>query len=432
MNSKQRIVIAGAGFGGTYTYAHLHKYFHGRRDVELVIINKNNYFIFTPLLHEVATGGVEPSNIVEPLRKVCGCCLHEFHLGQIDKIDLAAKEVWMANESCRRIPYDQLVLALGATTAYYGTPGVPECVFTLKDLDDAIRIKNNLIHSIEEAYHFHDSTKAKNRLRFVIVGGGATGVELAAELADFCYETFSAYYPQDLISKIEIILLSKADSLLASFSPHFREIAHKMLLQKGVKVRLNAGVVRVDSDSIELDNGEKIETRTVIWVAGIVPSKCDFISNKEVLLDRSGRIEVNEYLQMKDYAEVYVLGDMACFKNPGDTKVVPALAQVATKQSKIVASNIIASIDNKTYRPFYYRSSGSLLSLGRWLAVAEIGSFRWGGHLAWWMWRTVYLSKLLSWSKKMYVAVDWTLNLFSHRDISEIGGGGGKKTGIRR
>lgn len=402
-----RILIIGAGFAGTYTFQHLHKRFHKHPQVELALVDQHNYFLFTPLLHEVATGGQTPINIVEPLRQTL-CCLEHFYLGEVESINLEANTV---SNGRGDIAYDYLVLALGATTNFYNTPGAAEHSFTLKSLGDAVRLKNHIIGNFETAARSENREEQARLLHYAVIGGGPTGVELAAEMADLCCQTFAELYTAErLACKAKITLLQSAAELLPQFGVPMRRLALRALQRQGIQVRLNTKVVRVDKNEVELGDGEILPTNTPIWVAGVKPTPVEI--NPKPLQENNGRFNVNEYWQLPNYQNVFVLGDMAAR--------APALAQAATKEAKAVAANIYRLINNKKLKPYTFRSSGDLVSLGRWNAVGHIAGITISGKFAWWLWRTVYLFKMLSWRKKLKVAVDWTINLFSPRDISEL------------
>lgn len=409
-----RIVIVGAGFGGIYALKRFHELFHANKNIQVTLVNEKNYFLFTPLLHEIATGGINPQNAIEPIRKVLGCCLHTLCLGKATKIDLSKS---MLETTAGNLPYDYLVLAPGAETNFYDIPGARDYSFSLKSLDDAIKIKNHCIALIEQASHISDSGRRKNVLRFVVVGGGPTGVELVAELQEFLKCTFSRYYSRDVIDDISIILVQKASELLSQFSKPLRVKSLEILKKKGINVRLETSVIRVSKDEIELENGETLGTKTVLWVAGIQPTTIPFTEIAEQ--DKNGRLKVNQYLQLEKHPEVYAIGDIALVKSENNAPL-PALAQVAVQEARVAVDNIKRQINKQILKPFVYRSSGTLVSIGQWMAVGEISRFVLWGHLTWWLWRTTYLSKLISWQKKVKVAIDWTINAFSARDISRL------------
>lgn len=412
--TQTKIVIIGNGFGGIYTLKNLHKLFHHRDDISLGLIGEKNYFLFTPLLHEVATGGINPENIVEPLRKILGCCLDKLYLGKAEKINTKEKTV---SVGAHIIPYDYLVVAPGAETNFHDAVNAEKYSLTLKSIGDAVKIKNEIIRKIECASHTEDILERAKKLSFVIVGGGPTGVELSAEMQEFITENFSDYYKNKLLTKdASITLVQRGPELLPQFNKKIREQSLKILEKKGVKVLLGKGVKEINDSFVLLDNGEKIEATTVVWAAGVKPAEIEFDQVLQRSKDR--RLLVDQYLRLKEHKEIFALGDSVAFKD-GES-FLPPLAQVAEQEAKNVAKNIYLSITDKNLEPFVYRHRGTMISLGRWMAMGEISGFVFGGCITWWVWRTLYLSKLISLRKKVKVALDWTINIFSPRDISEL------------
>jgi NADH:ubiquinone reductase (H+-translocating) len=414
-HKTKRILIIGNGFGGVYALKSLHRLFHNDPSVHITLIGENNYFLFTPLLHEVATGGISPENIIEPLQKVLGCCLDTFHMGKATKINLAAHTVEVGETV---LAYDYLVLAPGAETNYYGTPGAEEYSLPLKTLNHAIAIKNRAITQIEQASYILDREIRRRMLTFVIVGGGPTGVELAAELAEFVKDTFAHYYSKEVIADISIVIVQKGQELLPQFDPKLRTKSFEALTKKGIAVMLGMEVSEVGARYIKVNNTQMIPTETVIWVGGVKPAHLEF--DGEVKHAPDGKLVTNSYLQLEGHSDVFVIGDLASVVSAGATMPLPALAQVAVKEASYMAMNLKMVREGKPLSPFVYKSSGNLVSLGQWMAVGQIKSFYFSGRIAWWIWRTVYLSKLISWQKKLGVAYDWTLDLLSPRDISKL------------
>lgn len=408
-----RILIVGAGFGGMYALKKLHTLFCGNRQIEVSLVGEKNYFLFTPLLHEVATGGLNSEDIVEPIRKILGCCRHDFFVGRAEHISLSNRTITVDGTL---LPYDYLILAPGAQTNFYGIPDAQENTFTLKSLEDALRIKNQCINLMEAASHSTDREKRRQMLRFVVVGGGPTGVELAAELQELIHKTFSRYYPQHIVADASVVLVQRGSELLPPFSLLMRSKSLKVLRRKGVTVMLNIAVVRVGKSFLEFADKKQLAADTIIWVAGIRPNSLDF----DVSIPRTaeGRLIVNAALQLEQHPEVFVVGDAATIQENGVIRPTPALAQVAVQEAAVVADNIKRLLEGLAAQSFKYKSAGNLVSLGQWMAIAEISGFAFGGHIAWWFWRTVYLTKLLSWRKKVKVAASWTINLFSARDIA--------------
>lgn len=410
------IVIVGAGFGGLYAFRHLYRrYAHDTR-VRLTLINPENYFLFTPLLHEVATGGVSPYNVVEPLRKAMSCRESELLIARVEKISLQKKTVITSSVT---LPYATLVLAPGSQTNYFDVPGAETYAFGLKTLNDAVRLKNHFIKIFETCASptCTDNKTLQKLLSFVVVGGGPTGVELVAEMADLFYDTFAFYYNSDaLMAHVRIFLIESKGGLISEFSSTMRGKALETLRRKKVDVRLRTRVTRVRADEIALSSGEIIPTATTIWVAGIKPTHIS--SDISIARDTCDRIVTDPFLRIPGNENVYLIGDAAlCFDGQHP---LPATAQVAVQQAYAAAENIIRDIEGGAPKPLIYRHRGNLISVGKWMALAEIGTYHFGGRIAWWIWRTVYLSKFISWNKKIDVAVDWTLSIFAHRDITRL------------
>jgi len=410
-----RILIIGNGFGGTYALKNLHKFFHNDPRIELSLVGEKNYFLFTPLLHEVATGGINPENIIEPIRKVLGCCLKNFYLGKAELINLVNHTVKIGN---MLLAYDFLILAPGAQTNFYDIPEAEKYSFPLKSIDDAIKIKNHCIMIMEHASHIIDIEERKKILRFVVVGGGPTGVEFAAELQELIKENFSCHYSSEVIKDASVILIQKGLELVPQFGEKIRKKSLEVLRKKGIKVLLKTKVKEVGPSHVLLDDDTSIFTKTIIWVAGTKPINIKF--NEMVIKSSNGKLVVNEYLQLKNHKKVFAIGDVATFMGANSDTPLLALAQVAEKEAIAVAKNIQLIINGIMPKQFSYHHNGSLISLGQWMAIGEIYNFTFWGRTTWWLWRTVYLSKLISFRKKIKVAIDWTINIFSSRDISQI------------
>jgi NADH dehydrogenase len=317
------------------------------------------------------------------------------------------------------ITYDYLVLALGAVTNSYGVPGAQEYSFALKTLTDARRLKNHVVDQFEAALHQADAAQRQRRLRFVVVGGGPTGVEVAAELADLCFSTARHLYPGARIGEeAEIVLIEGNSRLLSQMPEQMGQVSLAALRAKGVRVRLGTRAASVQADGVTLEDGEKVEAMTTIWVAGITPAPLLF--SGAVPRDEAGRIEVGSTLQVAGQPRVFSLGDMARFVDEATGQVAQAQAQVASKQARVVAHNIAALLDEGALKRYRYRRTGELVSLGRWFATGRVHRIFFSGKLAWWLWRSVYLTKMLSWRKKLKVMIDWTWDLFVPRDISQL------------
>jgi NADH dehydrogenase len=415
-HKKTRIVVLGGGFAGVYFVKRLHARLHGTGRFELFLVSPENFFLFTPLLHEVATGSLYAENVVEPLRKVATCCLTDFYQAKATRIRRKDRVV---ETTSGEIAYDYLVLATGATTNFFNTPGAEEHAFVLKSVDNAAKLKARCIDLLEAATKTDDPLERARMLHFAVIGGGPTGVELAAEMAELFEEALRTYYARfDLAKHVRITLVQKGEEVLPQFSPSMRRKAAHELKKKGIELKLGIGVVSIEKDRIVLEDKTTLGTLTPIWVAGIRPNLPAF--DEAVETDRGGRIVLTQELVAKSDEHVYAIGDVGSFLPDGESTPLPQLAQVAVAQGTAAADNVARRIAGKKPVPFRYRHMGNLVSLGQWAAIAEIGKFHAFGHVIWWVWRTVYLSKLLSWQKKFQVVVDWTIDLFLPRDISRF------------
>lgn len=409
------IVVVGAGFGGLYTVLKLKKILG--EAVMVTIVSDRNYFLFTPLLHEVATGSIGHHQVVESLREFIYRTKYNFLVTKVTKINLEQKIIYTKE---RRISYDYLVLATGSTTNYYSTKGAAENTFVLKDLRDSIALRNRFAGLFEQAVLEKDTLKRKQLLTFGVIGGGPTGVELVAEMAELFFDTYlklmgSALSPHE----VSLYLLTQSNELLSQFTPSLREVALESIKKVGVDVHFGAMVSEVTKDGVVLASGSFIPMQTVIWAAGVMASVPTLEGT--VSTDKGGRVLTTAQLNLDHHPEVFVLGDIAAVPDltKTDKPFLPMLAQVATQEAEIVALNLRRLIKGQKLLTFYYRGRGSLVSLGRWKAVGEIFGLKVWGFIAWYMWRTVYLFKFISWEKRIKIAVDWTLDLFSPRDITK-------------
>ena len=432
---KPHIVILGAGFGGTYVAKSLVP-FVKQGKIEVTIVNRTNYFLFTPLLHEVATGALSPTSVAEPLREIFAGTGLRVAQGTVETIDLTGKTITLAGHTPGSIPYDYVVIATGAETNYYGIPGAEAYTYPLKDLFDAMRIRSQIIDAFERAVLIDDPVERARLLSFVVVGGGATGVETAAELAEFVHGMVKRYYsatkdcdPNDRRAcrpeEPLVSLIHTGSEILQTFAPSLRQAAEKRLRDTGVVLNLNATVTKVTQQGITLASGINIPTSTVIWAAGVKGIVPHFTGVQPVVA--GGRLVVDEYFRLNGDPHVFALGDVAGYvekfereADPMTAKPLPMLAQVASLQAKTVADNLVAVIRRRKLKSFHYHSKGGMVSVGQWFALGEILSFRIAGSITWWIWRTAYLFKFASRKKRLRIAFEWTLELFYPRDITKL------------
>ncbi len=401
--NKTKIVIVGGGFGGVYTAKYLYKLL--KDNVDITIINKNNYFLFTPLLHEVATGGLSPKSIVESLREIFRGTSINYVEDTVNEIDRNEKIV-KTNKT--NFKYDYLVLSPGAETNYFNTPGAQENTFTLKNLNDAITLRNHIIDTFEKAVIKKDS----KMLSFAIIGAGATGVELASELIEYLKDTFYIYYSNTGFRRedIKVTLITNTSEIIGQFPIAMRNIAMNTLKKIGIEIMTNATATNIEPNNIKFSDGKNLQAHTIIWVAGVKPSLNQI---KGIEIGPKGRIETNEFLQSKNNSEIFSLGDAG--------GSFPMLAQIAVQQAKTVASNInklILNKNNAKLEKFSTNIKGLLISLGQLKAIGDFKGYTISGPFMWFIWRTIYLFNFNSWKKRFEIVVEWTINLFYPRDIN--------------
>ena len=412
---KPHILILGAGFGGMYTarqFRHLVK----KGKVDVTIVNETNYFLFTPLLHEVATGSLGPQSVSEPLREIFAGSGIKICQGTVISIDRKNRKVTLLGDVNsddihhrvkHEISYDFLVISTGATTNYYNIPGADIHTYPLKTLYDAVMIRRRIIDSFEEASMCDDPATRASLLSFVVVGGGPTGIEIVSELAELVKGMVKRYY-DDLESTVTLI--NSSPELLQQFSSKLRRAAYSRLIKEGVKIHVGSAVTSVTPRGIELSNNTTVSASTVIWAAGVTPVVPPFEGDIPEVVGK--RLVVDEYSRLSGDDRAFALGDVA--------GSLPMLAQVAVGQAHAVAQNIKASIKGKKLKSFTYHSKGSMVSIGQWFAIGEVFHLKISGVVAWWMWRTIYLFKFISWKKRLRIVASWTINLFYPRDITRL------------
>ena len=414
---KKRILILGSGFGGLYAALHLEKNLARSPDIEITLVNRENFFLFTPMLHEVAASDLDFTHIVNPVRKL----LHrvQFFHGEIKSIDLKEKRVMVAHSDDKHsheLSYDYLVLALGSVTNFYNLPGLAENALTMKSLSDAIRLRNHLIKNLEEA-DFECCGEARGRLLTVVVaGGGFAGVETIAAVNDFIREAIG-FYPRLSEAELRVVLIEATDAILPELGPKLGIYARKKLAERGVEFLMNTAVKSSLNRNVALSDGTAIETNTLLWTAGASTNPLlDMVNCKK----ERGRLITNEFLEVNGHAGVWALGDCAGVPDPATGKPCPPTAQHALRQGKVAAHNILAAIRGGNRKRFEFKTIGALASIGRRTGVARIMGVNFSGFFAWWMWRTIYLSKLPRFEKKVRVALDWMLDLLFSKDLVQF------------
>ena len=415
---RKRIVILGGGFGGVYAAIHLEKLMARERTAEVCLVSRDNFFLFTPMLHEIAASDLEITNIVNPLRKLLRKV--EVLVGNVNQVDLRNQRVLISRGYRNRpqqICYDHLVIALGSITNIHNLPGFSELALTMKALPDAIRLRAQILRRLEDANSESDPIDRQSLLTFVVAGGGFAGVETVAAVNDFVREALP-FYPNLVEKMLRVILVHSGPAILPELGESLGRYTEKVLAGRDVEVRLNTRVKSVTEGKVFLTDGVSIPSRTLVWTAGTVPSP--LISSLPCEKER-GRLLVDQFLGVPEWPNVWAVGDCAFvpdIRNPGQSH--PPTAQHAIREGKVVAQNIAAVILGRPLKSFSFRTIGLLASIGRRMGVARIFGFNFSGFFAWWMWRTVYLSKLPGLDKKVRVAFDWTLDLLFPKDVCAV------------
>jgi NADH dehydrogenase len=393
-----RVVIIGAGFGGLSTAKQLAK-----APFNVTIVDRHNYHLFQPLLYQVATAGLSPGDIASPIRGI----LHrqgntKVILAKVSGIDTGRREVVAEG---RRIPYDYLVIATGAEHAYFGhdwssyAPG-------LKTIDDATYLRRRILLAFERAETEPDEDERRRLLNFVVVGGGPTGVEMAGAISELAKRALAADFRSIDPRCARIILIEAGPRLLALFSPALSEAARRSLEQLGVEIRLDARVTDCDCSSVSLGN-ERLQTRTIVWAAGVKAAPVAGWLGAES--DRAGRVKVKADLSVPGHPDIFVIGDAAAATGL-DGRPLPGVAPVAKQQGWYVANLLTARAEGRTLPAFRYRDVGSMATIGRKRAVAQIGAFKVSGLVAWLLWSMTHIFFLIGFRNRLAVAMHWGLN----------------------
>jgi NADH:ubiquinone reductase (H+-translocating) len=414
----KRIVILGGGFGGVYAAMYLEKLLVRESAVEICLVSRDNFFLFTPMLHEIAASDLEITNIVNPLRKLLRRA--EVLVGDVYQIDLSAKRVLIScgfRNHTKQIAYDHLVIALGSVTNFYDLPGLPDLAVPMKSIRDAIQLRAQILQHLEDANSECNAADRLSSLTFVVAGGGFAGVETVAALNDFVREALP-FYPNLCENMLRVILVHSGPVILPELGQSMGRYSQRVLMRRGVEIRLNTKVKKMTESKVSLGDGVQISSRTLVWTAGTVPNP--LIPSLPCRTER-GRVVVNQQLRVPGWPNVWAVGDCAFvpdIKNPG--KSHPPTAQHAIREGKVVAQNIAASLSDRPLKSFSFKTIGLLASIGRRTGVARVLGFNFSGFLAWWMWRTIYLSKLPGLDKKVRVAFDWTLDLLFPKDVCAV------------
>ncbi len=407
---KSKVVIVGAGFGGLYALFYMRE--HLSEGIEVTLFDKNNYLLYTPVLHEMATGTVNPRHVVVPIRKVIPSRQVHIRCEEVTKVNFAQRSVETLSGSFH---FDFLILAPGSETNFYCFQNLRENCLTFKTIMDAVLLRNRLIDALEKGAMETDEEKKKKLLTFVVAGGGCTGVEVVAEIAQFIKVILVRDYPEIKRDEVQIYLVEAMDRILPSFPRYLSHVATQRLKRMGVKVLLNSPIQGVDQDSIRFKEG-KIPNGILVWAAGVKAR--DLVFEPGVNRDINGRVKVNEYLEIPEYPGVYVIGDAALLVK--DKSVLPPTASVAVQEARYVAQSIQLRAGQKDVPPFQFHYRGDMASLGFMFGVCEIHGWHVRGWMAWFLWKAFKLAMLPRYKNRFQIVADWLITLLFKRDTSKL------------
>ena len=402
--NRPSVVIVGAGFGGLRVARGLR-----RAPVDVTVLDRHNYHTFVPLLYQVATAGLEPEEIAQPIRRI----LHDAHnvrfrLATVTGVDLKRRAV-ITNVG--EVGYDYLVLAAGSVTNYFGLDSVAQATCALRDLDDAERLRDRILCALETASAESDPERRRQLMTIIVVGGGPTGMELAGALAELRRHVLPRDYPELDLSSGRTILLEATDRLLPGMPAGLQVRAQDKLRALGVEIRLQAPVADADEGGVTLRSGERLAAGAVVWVAGM--RAAPLAEALATTRGAGGRLVVTPTLQLPGHPEVYAIGDMAHVGNP-DARPHPMVAPVAIQQGELVAENILRQMAGKEGKPFAYKDRGTMATIGRRAAVAHIFGLQLNGFVAWLIWLTVHLVWLIGFRNRMLVLINWAWNYLTY------------------
>ena len=414
---KPRVVIIGGGFGGLYAAQALK-----RDDVDLVVLDRTNHHLFQPLLYQVATATLAPTDITAPIRWLLR---HQRNatvlMTEVDRVD-TVRRIVMADGG-REFPYDYLIVAAGARHAYFGHPEWERFAPGLKSIDDAIRLRQRILSAFERAELTDDPDERRALLSFVVIGGGPTGVELAGMLPMIARHALRGEFRRIAPESARVMLLEAGARILPSYPPELSEHARLDLVSLGVDVRLGALVTNVERGLVRIGDAEVIRAHTVIWAAGNAASPLG--ASLGALQDRAGRVVVEPDLSVANHPEVFVIGDMASITTGG--RPVPGVAPAAMQMGSQAAHNIRRSLEGRERLPFAYHNKGDLATIGRHRAIADFGRFQVTGSLAWWFWLFLHIMYLAGFRNRLSVLLEWGYSYLTYARGARLITDGGRR-----
>jgi NADH dehydrogenase len=404
--TKPRVVIIGMGFGGLA----LARKLADCEDLQVVLIDKNNYHQFQPLFYQVATAGLEPSSIAFPLRKAFQSedNVH-IRITEVTRVDPVQQCITTGLGDIR---YQYLVLAMGADTNFFGMPNIINRALPMKSVGEALAMRNRLLENFEKALVSTDPDERQGLMSVVVVGGGPTGVELSGTLSEMKTHILPKDYPDLDFQGMQITLVESGGELLGPMSKNAQEKSKEYLERLGVKIMLNSRVVDFDGHYVYLKDGSKLRTNNLVWAAGVKASLIEGIGPE--LLGRGGRIKVNRFNQVEGYPNLFAIGDVALMSEPDFPDGHPQLAQPAMQQGKLLAENLNRLINRQPLEEFHYRDLGSMATVGRNLAVVDLPFWKFGGFFAWLVWMVVHLFSIVGVKNRLLIFINWFWNYLTY------------------
>lgn len=400
---RMRVVVVGAGFGGLSAVRHLR-----HAPVDVTLVDQHNYHLFTPLLYQVASSLLDPSEIAHPVRAIVrGQRNVTFHMGRLTAVDLDARCVETTSGS---LPYDRLIVAAGSVNNFFANRSVEEHSYPLKELDDAMALRNHVLECFERAAVSGDAAERRRLETIAVVGAGPTGVECSGAFAELTGLVLRRDFRGSAMETVDIELLEAAPAMLGTFAPPLQAAARRTLQRKGVAVRLRTGVRELGPQGeVVLDDGSRLDAATVIWTAGVKAAPVARLLGVEPV--RGERVPVDEWMRLPGHPEVYAIGDVAAVQGHGGPH--PMLAPVAIQQGEHVARQIAAQATGQPGPgPFRYRDKGTMATIGRNAAIAQIGPLRLSGFPGWVAWLLVHLVQIISFRSRLVVLINWAWDYF--------------------
>ncbi|MCA9735102.1 NAD(P)/FAD-dependent oxidoreductase [candidate division KSB1 bacterium] len=405
MSKKPKLIIVGAGFGGIALAKRLKN-----KPVDVLLLDKNNYHTFQPLLYQVATAGLEPGSIAYPIRRILRKFPNiQFRMAEVHAVDTASQKL---ETSIGALDYDYLVIATGSTNNFFSLQSKSQLLMPLKSVPDAINIRSLLLQNLEHALTMPDRESKQEAINIAIAGGGPTGLELAGALAEMKKYVLPKEFPELDTKRMQIHLFEASDKLLAHMSKESSTASLKYLKSLGVQVKVATKVKDFDGQKVILDNGNEFHTNTLIWTAGVKANPIAGLESTTIV--GANRIAVDPYNRVLNYQNIFAIGDVAAFKDANFPNGLPMLAPVAMQQGKHLAQNILTALQGLEMQPFIYNNKGTMATIGRNKAVVDFIKIKFQGTFAWFIWLFVHLMSLVSFRNKLVTLIDWIHNYVSY------------------